>query len=586
MAERRVYEINLVVRSPFLFQGTANSRFGVDATYQRATGGSTPIIPATQIRGVLLAALSQNQTDLLALLEKKTLRELFGASSETKAAEGHDLPVRGRIAFSDLQAATTPTRSQITRIALDEETGSVETGSLQVIELSHPLGMDCEFKGTFSIVWPADMPLPDISDIFTKALKLVPAIGALKSAGFGEVVVDRSVVRELVERRKTLAIVAPAGAANPGRRRYRVRFDRPFVVDSMRAEENLFAGSPIVPGAVFKGALARRLEAMGHSVDASSGLGRALSTAVFSHSFPSDTETRRTLGLPLPLSLVNDLGSGALADLLALEFGQCAPSASITAFAKPAIKAEARKELALPALPAEKLAKTDRTHVKIDSTNLAAEEGKLFTLRMVDPGGMLWEMTIDTGNVEDDAAAALIHDAFKLGLDQIGRTEASVAIEPAGTETSSASDTMFMLATPAVLFDGTVDLDVPMIERYRRYFEAFLGGAVLKNVFASRKLLGGYSATRFRSYGSAYYPFVATLPGSVFRLECPTREAAEALNNAYRYGLPIPLLGGKKADWQTCPYVPENGYGAIVPHPARHLKPPSGMRVMETVDVR
>jgi hypothetical protein len=78
-------------------------------------------------------------------------------------------------------------------------------------------------------------------------------------------------------------------------------------------------------------------------------------------------------------------------------------------------------------------------------------------------------------------------------------------------------------------------------------------------------MVGGYHAMRRRPY-SAYYPFVLTEAGAVFRLEIVDEEGRRKFTDALRFGLPLPDLGGKAVSWRTCPFVPENGYGEIVLH--------------------
>lgn len=82
---------------------------------------------------------------------------------------------------------------------------------------------------------------------------------------------------------------------------------------------------------------------------------------------------------------------------------------------------------------------------------------------------------------------------------------------------------------------------------------------MLVDFCASQRLAGGYLATRYRAYGKAYYPFVLTNSGSVFLLEGEGLQAK--LADLALTGLPVPELNGRAPRWETCPYVPENGYG-------------------------
>jgi hypothetical protein len=73
--------------------------------------------------------------------------------------------------------------------------------------------------------------------------------------------------------------------------------------------------------------------------------------------------------------------------------------------------------------------------------------------------------------------------------------------------------------------------------------------------------VGGYQATRFRPWNPTYHPFVVTEPGSVFLLHGDIEEDLEQLA---RGGLPLPLFQkANPLDWRNCPFVPQNGFGAI-----------------------
>ena len=114
---------------------------------------------------------------------------------------------------------------------------------------------------------------------FASSAESRPAIGAVKSAGYGEV------VKPAVTLSKSTAVVIPTGANAVARRRYRVTFDRPILVDAEWIADNAMAGSAIVPGAVFKGALAQMLTYAGEDPRKGDYSG-PLSAISFSHAFP------------------------------------------------------------------------------------------------------------------------------------------------------------------------------------------------------------------------------------------------------------------------------------------------------------
>ncbi|MFX9180974.1 RAMP superfamily CRISPR-associated protein, partial [Acinetobacter baumannii] len=83
-------------------------------------------------------------------------------------------------------AATAGGKHRTTRVAINAETGAAKTGALQVVELVAPVGQDVEFTGK-AIVRCADGQANRLVNALRRALALIPAIGGLKSAGFGEV---------------------------------------------------------------------------------------------------------------------------------------------------------------------------------------------------------------------------------------------------------------------------------------------------------------------------------------------------------------------------------------------------------------
>ncbi|MFZ1679651.1 MAG: RAMP superfamily CRISPR-associated protein [Rhizobiaceae bacterium] len=558
MSERREYRLTLAVVSPFLFQGVVNTRLGVDAAFLREVDGR-PVIPAAQIRGVLRAALE-------AMLDRGytgiSVPDLFGKGSiEGGNAAGEvDAPERGALIFSDLVGPAPHPGRETTRIAIDDETGAVERGMLQVIELAAPPGTSCEFTGKVILRLPDSAAADRAEKALSKALRLIPAIGAIKSAGFGAVDPAKAALKRL----SAIPLRPAAGVLPPLDRQivFDVTFDRPILVDSRRVTDNMFAGSTIVPGAAFKGAVAERLRLAGLAPD-KGDLGKALAATRFSHAFPMVEGARGDLALPMSIVCK---GKGDFADISGWA-RDVAPldgdeAADFLVTAKDEVKASARKTLRRLKSEIRRLA---RTHVKIDGAALIADDAALYSTEMVAAKDQTWRMSVDFGDVADVESTKTILAAVSGGIDGIGRTGATATLSPVDAPHAPwkpAASITLLLETPALLFDGAAAAN-SMYERYAAYFRDRLGGAVLENFFARRRMAGGYQPTRYRAYGKAYYPFILTEPGSVFRLTLPDDVARNAVMKALRFGLPAADLDGKAVDWTTCPFVPENGYGEI-----------------------
>jgi hypothetical protein len=118
-----------------------------------------------------------------------------------------------------------------------------------------------------------------------------------KTVGFGAVVPEKTSARIVA-----MTKLAEAPVVSGERFGLAVTFDRPIVVDSDRVVDNAFVGSPIIPGGVFKGALARKL-ALAKGDDALGVDALALAGLHISQAWPED-KTGQPSGEALPLSSV------------------------------------------------------------------------------------------------------------------------------------------------------------------------------------------------------------------------------------------------------------------------------------------
>lgn len=601
--KRFAWEVVLTVRSPFLFQGLANALMGVDAVQLRDEKGQ-PIIPADQVRGVLREAVGWVVEAGATALGKKDLEAIFGPALDRGAADrAPDLdrqhreqnrPERSALIFGDL-AATSMRRgdgrnfeplpaaaAEWTRVAIDDETGAAKPGHLQIIEQVAPFGAEVEFRGRIT-AFLADAKATEFKKAVTLALQLIPAIGAFKSAGFGEVIAARS---RIGGGERVLALTLPTAPAlqnGDTRRTFRVTFDRPLLVDATWVADNAYEGNTIVPGAVIKGALARRLTLAGEDPEGGA-FAAALSELHISHGFP-ETEDGRPSGRALPLSLVAVKGGNEeedqaeatyfVGDALAVPYERGAMIDGKAAWFVPDWK-EGMREAAFAVLGRPRWDEPERlprTHTAIDDG--VAEDEKLFTTiarSTLRPGHWSlpgesrgWLLTIDGGRVQDKARLAILFALLEQGLDGIGKTGAHATLTRIGEQPAPEAQCVHgradhyavVIETPALMLDPR-QLGASVRQQYETYFKTHLG-ADLVNFFASQRLAGRYLATRRRFYGDFYYPFVLTEPGSVFFLRISSADLAR-LSDALRFGLPP--IGGK-IDWKACPFVPANGFGAI-----------------------
>ncbi|MCM5552397.1 RAMP superfamily CRISPR-associated protein [Pleomorphomonas sp. NRK KF1] len=623
---RSIYDIRLAIRSPFLFRGLSAKLFGVDATQIRDEDGR-PILPSDQIRGILregLELLSDHTEpkvigadDILSLFGKPSAR-----NGDADDGRGNtNAPARGRIHFSDLTANKVLRGNELadlhrnngletTRVKIDEETGAAETGALQVLELVAPFGEVVLFEGMVVVY---EDKAGHLGDLMTKALALHPSVGAFKSSGFGEIVHASS----RITLRPAATASAPAPTATDGVVRLRVTFDRPVMVSTDKVADNADLGAVVVPGSVFKGALADGLRQRGEDPDGNA----VLSRMVFGHAFPEGDKPGQRIYLPLPLSLVAETKPGPVGpdgtqkddilfgDAIDVGLGQgayvkgCEAPAKFTTDWKETWFYGTDEPLARPAFI--DIPPVARTHAAINAdaetgkraynTSGTAADRALYTTlarsvrRRLDDSSMAdrsWLFDISLANLseaERTDALKLIATMVAEGLDGIGRTGASarlslasaVELERPSPRHSHPNEFTLMLLTPALILDPKAIWDetgkelMTAHDAYAAYFKAALGdGFKLLNFFAGQELSGGYQARRFRPYGAdQYFPFLLTQPGSIFRFEGNVGD--EKLARLLRTGLPLPSLkGARPLDWRNCPYVPENGFGHFT---TRHL---------------
>jgi hypothetical protein len=584
MPNRIVYDLSLAIRSPFMFEGLVNDRLGIDSAFIRGQDGEA-IIPAAQVKGVLRDAL-EHLAAATSLITKTEIDALFGTASASDADE-QDRPSRGLAYFADLSASSRLEPSSITRIAIDDETGVVKTGHLQVVELAAPLGATETFTGRLVIRYGKGLDESRIEKALNAAIRLIPSIGAYKSAGFGEVV-----AAECSLKRKTAADLAPVKTSSVLKTVLDVTFDRPILVDTVRQTDNSFSSSTIVPGAAFKGALAERLALSGHNPeDPGSEYHAALSGLRVSHARPQVVSTGQAIAgdLPVPQSLfyVKTEQGYLVADAIngpgpgnGLLFKGISKAPEQVASAKDEVVDAFRKALGLPYSSCSRLARThvginedaDGVRLELDRRSFTAADEKLYSSSMIATTKQTWRLTVDGSKIADTAVASRLLAAFSEELDGIGRTAATASFTQVTADKGEALPdgpvVDILLLTPAVLFDPVEGGQVTQQDLhalYAGYFETVLG-AKLVNYFARPVFAGQYPAVRRRPYGKAYYPFVQTKPGAVFRLSLPDEKARQAIGDALQFGLPVPALGGKAATWKTCPFVPENGYGEITVH--------------------
>lgn len=557
---RHVFAVKICVRSPFIFADVDASGIGIDTPALRNSDDQA-IMPADHFKGLLREAWCALNAKVP---QPSNEGDLFG--SETTKNNAYQ-PERGKVLFSDMVQNEDKYSGHLTRIRIDENTGTVMDGMLEVIELTRPLGDAATFVG--QIIWHGEVrAAQELRTSLQMALRIIPYFGGARSAGFGEHVREKSSIGAPVPETLSKPIAVSAGKTY----QVRAQFDRPIAVNVTQLASNIFEGGTVVPGSAIKGALADMLAAGGRVM--SPTVSAALSAMRISHAFAVAPESGKLLDRALPLSHVvfesdpkfhSQLGKGDDAGFDAtMGVGSFLPDAKGKQWSN------FRKQLDRCGSHFPQWA---LGHTKISPELGSAEDRKLFVTMAVDTTAHRYQFQIQ---LPDKAAAADIEHIMQTlhaGLDNIGKTAARmVKVEISSVnpvKPTAASEIAIMLETPALFVipkDGVYQEDPSMM--LARYFKHF--NLDLKDHFCQRRLVGGYPVLRAKGLKS-YRPLTLYSEGSCFELN---GEVADIENFSAFANTGLPVLRedqndqlNVETDWKSCLYLPQNGYGEISVNP-------------------
>ena len=585
--KRHHFEVDVHLESPFASQGLWADALGVDTPLVRDHQGRL-IIPGSLLKGVLRHILTEMTRQGARQVEQSDLDCWFGKGSgdafdpESQEAD-HFAPAPGRVVFRDLicEAEGSEKEAALTRVAIDPNMGSVKKGALLVVELPFPLGQEVPFKGRI-VLFGDDEQAKRFKEAVRLALEFIPSLGGMKSSGFGRVTGTPVIT---LTSSQPLAAAADTEDQTGDRLVFDLVFEDPFLVDAELLGQNMFQGSPIIPGGVIKGSLARMLELAG-MLDAD--MGAALSQVLFSHAFPlHQDQDRRPRAIPHTI-----LSTGK-------KLYDCTNKQTIGKWKnnlaawspdwKASEWATARELFGWPKPPPYHV----RTRTAIDYRTHAAREAQLFSYRLINPMGYKWRFVLDRGDADSDNYARIV-SALLGGLDFVGKTaaqaECSLADDAqAGEVTAKPRDDngkrlwRVTLQTPAALFSANKcrrdesgrppDLEAIYREYWQHVFKWYGHDNVEFSSFsfwASQKWDGGYRARRYPEKPGRYLPYALTQPGSVFIMSLDEQtispgDQQEVFDHLARRGLPLFNAGARSAPdlWKTSPYPPENGYGEV-----------------------
>lgn len=564
-----VFKVTLFLQAPILSQATGGRKHGID-TITVFNDENKPSLLGSSIRGNLREVWEYFVAKQLT--DKLTSTQINVWLGQESLQKSQNMPQRACLSFDYYwQAEAEKKQSVRHRIKIDQETGTVEPGALQVIESPYITGEKVAFEGRIYALLQNDEEKNNVLHWLHKGLGYIQALGAFRGVGFGKVVQVEIVEEKATIKSKSLMPLTQTrfGIA--------LSFDRPFCFarHHNQRHHNHFAAEVFVPGAAIIAALARQVEE-------NSILKEHLDKIQISHAFPAKVgEIKRSLAIPYSLVSVNkqlyDVSLKKNSGLIQ----QCAPNFVPDWKGEVWAQAEALCGHCQPN-------RSVHIHNAIDNQTGSAQKGALFSMEVIHPKGYQWLTNVNCQRVPKEAQEKVLQELYVLltnGLHHLGKTKATATIENhqsyeytvAVNQLPQKETDIFvlMLQTPALLlpnFDNipSTNGDQVLLQRYHEVWDEFAQGHfTLSHFYARQAMVGGdYLQTRFWSKRETYMPEILTLAGSVFIFEVNRlSETCALLKQWIAQGLPQHSKTQGGENWQQNPYIATNGYGEIVINP-------------------
>lgn len=559
--------ITLKVEAPFLSASLESRGFGVDVGQLTTDGddGKLAVFPGSLIRGNLRHALKLLKTHDV---DVERALSLFGAP-------GDEEENRGDIAFHDMISNRPVQPGDVTRIRIDDATGSVVKGMLATVEIPFPFGDIVTFEGKVRFFAESEVTAEEIAKTLSDAASQVRAIGAVKTAGFGRV--------------ERFEVHSPGQAIIPSEirsfeagdaRRFTMRFtvSGHLLVDAERSESNVLTGRDAISGAALKGALARRLTAGAGSSEVTGPLRDALTNLHIGFARPVGWAPKNDFAAMKP-ARSPELGASAVAKGLGERLGELGETGEA-----PAVFSSSWKEQPADAATQEEIRWETRTRLEVDEASGAAKEGRLFTQTfIVDPSRQELEFEcrlVASGGMETSDLSTLL-GAVNSGLPYLGKFAAAVqnisllADDQLPRENEKVDDriVLSLLSPHRMVRADDMHSESALHEAVNRYFDEVGDGAVrLSNdddgaplFFAEQEVRNGYQAIRFANKTEGIIePFILMKAGSVFVLDVIEPTIAEKkLRDWLELGLPDLQINGREPTFEQSPFLRSNGYGEV-----------------------
>ncbi len=584
------FEISLELLAPFLFKSGAALPLGLDAATLTNNEGAA-VIPGSHLRGHLSHAWREFAA--LGGLKQAFIDEWLGSESIKNTS---DEPKRGRLDFDGswraapqngmgtlgkglwlsmptvraMQSADVPIRF---RVKIDDDSGVADPGALQLIGQTHVAGSKVKFVGHIFAGSMKKSEEIELQRWIERALQWIPALGALKGIGFGQL--DSFSVKASPIATQSLSLEANDTSV---RRNLSFTLDRPFCFGSRKIADNRFESMAFVPGGALRGALfgwCQREKLVNGALanDACEILNAAHSIQI-RHGWACKSGIRIPAVIPQSAVAIGD-------DLFV--------DASEPCNSQPFLVASETGLSTIPAFPSDWKAQTEcfnklheflvpvglvEVRTAIDPKTGSALENNLFSLDCRAPadenGAYPFRSEIVLLGGNNQVLLSCLSRVLPLALNHLGKTEAraeqlSWAPNAQSTDFPKGDRLVLTLLSDALLSQlpqvqsGRAHATLP---DYQSHFEQLSGGALeLIDLYADQRLVGGYYfKKRYWSQEPHYCARVLTLAGSVFVFQIRDREkAAQFVNEWLQSGLP----SADGDHYENNPYLPANGYGEI-----------------------
>lgn len=587
MSFRREYQLSLSFAGPLLSQASGALVFGVDSGMQRYR--KRPVLNGSLVRGNIRHALEEFSALLIRNKQSKQGKQLeedivswFGERS----GDGSYGPKRGAVHFDfywKLREDITPGGAKRTRIAIDEDSGNVQDGAMQVIEDCFPTGGQSPvFEGKITGNFHSGADQRKFIQWLGKALDYIPAMGSFKGIGFGRMEPWQLTDTTKKQAKEESSFQLPEGSTRFGVLLYP---DRPFCLGRPRTSDcNRIVSDSVIAGNVIKGLIAQAYNNDSKKLEKLF----CFDDLIITHGLPAKSDAGGRPG-SLPFSLA--MHEGKLKDMAVLLAAPEPVCWSKAPLLQPDWKhedyAKAFSETGSSGDGPERMLMV-RTQIERDSG--VSSEGQLFTVECIDPDDYVWSADIELCQVPEDKREHVcknLAQIFSRGLFGLGKTKAELQIElrdnaftqvPQAITPALENYYIVTLKTAAAMLPSNLDISAvnshqELKEIYQQYWAQQHPAIRLHSFYAQQTLVGTWYHQRRNASTKDYYPEWLSREGSVFVLEIEEPRALKMLHSWCRTGLPVLLdIDEEPRDWRSTPFLPEHGYGEILVNDVIHTE--------------